>query len=108
MIRPLSFRYFEFEVVTTGMMRCGWAIANIPVTYELGNENNAYIFDGMLVSYFQILAFVHATVVLILNQLCFQCIDIHCLQHLRLNKLQIHVHGLPFVYMYTEICTLIH
>ena len=48
----LYYRYYEFEAVTTGNMRVGFAKANsLTPGEELGSSPAAYVFDGMLVSY---------------------------------------------------------
>lgn len=38
--------YFEFEAVTTGEMRVGWARPNVRAGTELGADELAYVFNG--------------------------------------------------------------
>ncbi|XP_041919811.1 ryanodine receptor 1b isoform X8 [Alosa sapidissima] len=38
--------YFEFEAVTTGEMRVGWARPNVRADTELGADELAYVFNG--------------------------------------------------------------
>ncbi|XP_028459753.1 LOW QUALITY PROTEIN: ryanodine receptor 2 [Perca flavescens] len=38
--------YFEFEIVTAGNMRVGWARPGCTPDKELGSDNQAYVFDG--------------------------------------------------------------
>nr|XP_055030657.1 ryanodine receptor 1b isoform X5 [Misgurnus anguillicaudatus] len=38
--------YFEFEAVTTGEMRVGWARPNVRADIELGSDELAYVFNG--------------------------------------------------------------
>uniref|UniRef100_A0A672KMD4 B30.2/SPRY domain-containing protein n=1 Tax=Sinocyclocheilus grahami TaxID=75366 RepID=A0A672KMD4_SINGR len=38
--------YFEFEAVTTGEMRVGWARPNVCSDVELGSDELAYVFNG--------------------------------------------------------------
>ncbi|KAF5900095.1 ryanodine receptor 3-like isoform X1, partial [Clarias magur] len=38
--------YFEFEVVTGGDMRVGWARPGVRPDVELGTDDQAYVFDG--------------------------------------------------------------
>lgn len=42
--------YFEFEAVTTGEMRVGWARPNVRPDVELGADDLAYVFNGHRVS----------------------------------------------------------
>lgn len=42
--------YFEFEAVTTGEMRVGWARPNVRSDVELGSDELAYVFNGNRVS----------------------------------------------------------
>lgn len=42
--------YFEFEVVTGGDMRVGWARPGLRPDVELGTDDQAYVFDGYKVS----------------------------------------------------------
>lgn len=42
--------YFEFEAVTTGEMRVGWARPNVRSDTELGADDLAYVFSGHKVS----------------------------------------------------------
>lgn len=42
--------YFEFEAVTTGEMRVGWARPNVRADIELGSDELAYVFNGNRVS----------------------------------------------------------
>lgn len=43
--------YFEFEAVTTGEMRVGWARPNVHSDTELGADELAYVFNGNKVSH---------------------------------------------------------
>ena len=43
-------RYFEFEVLTAGLMRTGWAKESIGPSNTLGDNTDAYVFDGFIVS----------------------------------------------------------
>lgn len=43
--------YFEFEVVTGGDMRVGWARPGVRPDVELGTDDQAYVFDGYKVSF---------------------------------------------------------
>lgn len=45
--------YFEFEAVTTGEMRVGWARPNVRSDTELGADELAYVFNGNKVSQFR-------------------------------------------------------
>ncbi|XP_071336383.1 ryanodine receptor 2 isoform X3 [Trachinotus anak] len=38
--------YFEFEVLTAGNMRVGWARPGCTLDKELGSDDQAYVFDG--------------------------------------------------------------
>lgn len=38
--------YFEFEAVTTGEMRVGWARPNVHAGTDLGADELAYVFNG--------------------------------------------------------------
>lgn len=38
--------YFEFEAVTTGEMRVGWARPNVRAGTDLGADELAYVFNG--------------------------------------------------------------
>ncbi|XP_065200353.1 ryanodine receptor [Planococcus citri] len=38
--------YFEFEVLTPGPMRVGWARVECEPGYQLGNDENSWAFDG--------------------------------------------------------------
>ncbi|XP_075894426.1 ryanodine receptor 2 [Nelusetta ayraudi] len=38
--------YFEFEIVTAGKMRVGWARAGCDPEKELGSDDQAFVFDG--------------------------------------------------------------
>lgn len=42
--------YFEFEAVSTGEMRVGWARPNVRSDTELGADELAYVFNGNKVS----------------------------------------------------------
>lgn len=42
--------YFEFEIVTAGKMRVGWARPSCTPDKELGSDDLAYVFDGFEVS----------------------------------------------------------
>ncbi|XP_028278418.1 ryanodine receptor 2 [Parambassis ranga] len=39
--------YFEFEVLTAGSMRVGWARPGCSPDKELGSDDQAYVFDGL-------------------------------------------------------------
>lgn len=41
--------YFEFEAVTVGEMRVGWARPNVQADRELGSDDLAYVFNGFKV-----------------------------------------------------------
>ena len=41
-----SSRYFEFEVLTAGPMRVGWAKVEAKPGYELGQDDCSWAFDG--------------------------------------------------------------
>lgn len=41
--------YFEFEAVTVGEMRVGWARPNVHADMELGADDLAYVFNGFKV-----------------------------------------------------------
>lgn len=43
--------YFEFEAVTTGEMRVGWARPSVHSDTELGADELAYVFNGNKVSH---------------------------------------------------------
>lgn len=43
--------YFEFEIVTAGEMRVGWARPNCAPDKELGSDDQAYVFNGYEVRY---------------------------------------------------------
>lgn len=43
--------YFEFEVVTAGSMRVGWARPGCTPDKDLGSDDQAYVFDGFEVRY---------------------------------------------------------
>lgn len=43
--------YFEFEAVTGGDMRVGWARPGCKPDVELGTDDQAYVFDGHRVSW---------------------------------------------------------
>lgn len=43
--------YFEFEAVTTGEMRVGWARPSVRSDTELGADELAYVFNGNKVSH---------------------------------------------------------
>lgn len=45
--------YFEFEAVTGGDMRVGWARPGCKPDVELGTDERAFVFDGYRVSYIQ-------------------------------------------------------
>ncbi|KAG7228617.1 hypothetical protein INR49_013303 [Caranx melampygus] len=38
--------YFEFEILTAGKMRVGWARPSCTLDKELGSDDQAYVFDG--------------------------------------------------------------
>lgn len=41
--------YFEFEAVTVGEMRVGWARPSVHADRELGSDDLAYVFNGFKV-----------------------------------------------------------
>lgn len=43
--------YFEFETLTAGSMRVGWARPGCSADRELGSDDQAYVFDGYEVRY---------------------------------------------------------
>lgn len=43
--------YFEFEVVTAGDMRVGWARPGCQPDQELGSDEQGFVFDGFKVSF---------------------------------------------------------
>ena len=43
--------YFEFEIVTAGNMRVGWARPGCTPDKELGSDDQAFVFDGFEVRY---------------------------------------------------------
>ena len=43
-------RYFEFELVTDGPMRVGWARVDCKPGSQLGSDENSWAFDGYNVS----------------------------------------------------------
>ena len=43
-------RYYEFEVVTPGYMKVGWAKVTSEPCTELGTDGKSYAFDGLCVS----------------------------------------------------------
>lgn len=43
--------YFEFEILTAGNMRVGWARPSCTLDKELGSDDQAYVFDGYEVRY---------------------------------------------------------
>ena len=44
------YRYYEFEVVTPGFMKVGWAKTEADSGIELGLDGHSYVFDGHMVS----------------------------------------------------------
>lgn len=42
--------YFEFEILTAGPMRVGWARADYPPGCMLGSDESSWAFDGYNVS----------------------------------------------------------
>jgi hypothetical protein len=51
--------YFEFEVLTAGAMRVGWARPQCSPDRELGSDDMAYVFDGSTVSWSFIRSFMN-------------------------------------------------
>jgi ryanodine receptor 2 len=49
-------RFFEFEVLTTGPMRVGWARADCAPGCQLGSDEFSWAFDGYNVSVFHLRA----------------------------------------------------
>lgn len=43
--------YFEYEILTAGNMRVGWARPGCTPDKELGSDDQAYVFDGFEVRY---------------------------------------------------------
>ncbi len=43
-------RYFEFEVLTPGPMRVGWARIDCDPGFQIGSDENSWAFDGFNVS----------------------------------------------------------
>lgn len=43
--------YFEFEIVTAGRIRVGWARPGCSPDKQLGSDDQAYVFDGFEVRY---------------------------------------------------------
>lgn len=43
--------YYEFEVMTEGDIRVGWARPGVRPDVELGTDDQAYVFDGYKVSF---------------------------------------------------------
>ena len=43
-------RYYEVELLTSGMMRIGWATPTFPAGIPLGSDDKSYAYDGYLVS----------------------------------------------------------
>lgn len=39
-------RYFEFEILTAGPMRVGWARADCNPGFQLGSDEHSWAFDG--------------------------------------------------------------
>lgn len=50
--------YFEFEAVTVGEMRVGWARPSVRADTELGGDELAYVFNGFKAGPKSFLAFV--------------------------------------------------
>ena len=50
MDRVFLFRYYEFEVITTGHMKVGWAQDTCKPGMEIGLDGKSYAFDGFSVS----------------------------------------------------------
>lgn len=42
--------YFEFEILTAGPMRVGWARADAPPGNKIGSDEFTWAFDGFAVS----------------------------------------------------------
>lgn len=53
--------YFEFEIVTAGNMRVGWARPGCTPDKELGSDNQAYVFDGFEVRHSNLTVLLMAT-----------------------------------------------
>lgn len=43
--------YFEFEILTAGNLKVGWARPGCTADKELGSDDQAYVFDGSEVRY---------------------------------------------------------
>ena len=41
--------YYEFEVITPGYMKVGWALLTAPPGVEIGSDENSFAFDGSVV-----------------------------------------------------------
>jgi hypothetical protein len=44
-------RYYEFEVITPGYMKVGWAKISCDPGKELGLDSTSYAFDGFVVRF---------------------------------------------------------
>ena len=48
-----SFRYFEFEVLTAGPMRVGWAKVDSKPGFQLGQDDCSWAYDGWRVRFIE-------------------------------------------------------
>ena len=58
-------RYYEFELVTTGYMKVGFAKTTMEPGIELGMDGSSYAFDGHKVS--AVVRFCHLTTMAVLH-----------------------------------------
>lgn len=59
--------YFEFEILTAGPMRVGWAKADCAPGSMLGSDENTWAFDGYNVSFQRHYIFLSSTQNLMVN-----------------------------------------
>lgn len=59
--------YFEFEILTAGNMRVGWARPDCIPDRELGSDDQAFVFSGYEVSSSQISYYDDVTLTLLLG-----------------------------------------
>lgn len=58
MFPSLTCRYYEFEVITTGYMKVGWAKVCAEPSSELGTDGTSYAFDGFMVKLLYIMLYI--------------------------------------------------
>lgn len=46
----IIYRYFEFEILTAGPMKVGWARADCSPGFQLGSDEYSWAYDGFNVS----------------------------------------------------------